>query len=167
MRSALASGTPGWLNLPGRRLPFFKDVVAHPVAIRQNRKAAGLGGKSGSTRVPSLFEYVSPQAAESFLALAIGFAVAGLIATGYQLVTERPASFRLLEQGGQSAALAAIPLLVFAAPFIIMRNTIRGRRIERRRFEFVMVATVIACIWSLMSGTVVELAIDAIRVLMA
>jgi hypothetical protein len=117
--------------------------------------------------VPSLFEYVSPQAIENFLALAIGFAVAGLISTGYQLFTERPASFRLLEQGPQSAALAAIPFLVFAAPFIIMRNTIRGRRIESRRFEFVMVATVIAGIWSLMSGTVVEMAVDAVRQLMA
>jgi hypothetical protein len=113
--------------------------------------------------VPSLFELVSPQATENFLALAIGFAVAGLISTGYQLVTERPASFRLLEQGPQATTFAAIPFLVFAAPFIIMRNTIRGRRIERRRFEFVMVATVIAGIWSLMSGTVVEMVVDAIR----
>jgi hypothetical protein len=117
--------------------------------------------------VPSLFEFVSPQAVESFLALAIGFAVAGLISTGYQLVTERPASFRLLGQAPQSAALASIPFLVFAAPFIIMRNTIRGRRIERRRFEFVMVATVIAGVWSLMSGTAVEMAIDALRLFMA
>ncbi|MDB5519305.1 MAG: hypothetical protein JWQ17_6063, partial [Tardiphaga sp.] len=39
---------------------------------------------------------------------------------------------------------AAVPFLVFAAPFIIMRNTLRGRRIERRRFEFVMMATVLA-----------------------
>jgi hypothetical protein len=44
---------------------------------------------------------------------------------------------------------------VFAAPFIIMRNTIRGRRIEGRRFEFVMLATVLAGIWSMMSGTAV------------
>ena len=51
--------------------------------------------------------------------------------------------------------------------FIILSGraavTIRGRRIERRRFEFVMVATVIAGIWSLMSGTVVEMVVDAIR----
>ena len=97
---------------------------------------------------------ISPEQAQSFLALAIGFAVAGLISNGYQLITERPASVRLLEQGPHPARFAAIPFLVFAAPFIIMRNTIRGRRIERRRFEFVMVATVIAGIWSLMSGTV-------------
>ena len=48
---------------------------------------------------------------------------------------------------------AAVPFLVFAAPFIIMRNTLRGARIERRRFEFVMMATVIAGFWSMMSGT--------------
>jgi O-antigen/teichoic acid export membrane protein len=112
--------------------------------------------------VPSLFEFVSPQAVESFLALAIGFAVAGLISTGYQLVTERPASFRLLEQGPHPATFAAIPFLVFAAPFIIMRNTIRGRRLERRRMEFVMIATVIAGVWSLMSGTVVVMAFEQI-----
>ena len=96
---------------------------------------------------------ISPTSVEEFLALLIGFAVAGLISTGYQLVTERPASFRLLEQGPHPATFAAIPFLVFAAPFIIMRNTIRGRRIERRRFEFVMMATVIAGFWSMMSGT--------------
>ena len=105
---------------------------------------------------------ISPESAEAFLALAIGFAVAGLISTGYQLLTARPASFRLLEQGPQPATFAAIPFLVFAAPFIIMRNTVRGRRIERRRIEFVMIATVIAGLWSLMSGSVLVMAFEAI-----
>ena len=109
-----------------------------------------------------LFASIPPESAQDFLALLIGFAVAGLISTGYQFVTERPASFRLLEQGPHPATFAAIPFLVFAAPFIIMRNTVRGRRIERRRFEFVMMATVIAGLWSLMSGTVVMMAFDAI-----
>ena len=112
--------------------------------------------------MPSELWSISPESAESFLALAIGFAVAGLMASGYQLLTQRPASFRLLEQGPHPATFAAIPFLVFAAPFIIMRNTIRGRRIERRRFEFVMIATVIAGIWSLMSGTVVVMAFEQI-----
>jgi O-antigen/teichoic acid export membrane protein len=117
--------------------------------------------------VPSVFASISPESAESFLALLIGFAVAGLISSGYQLVTQRPASFRLLEQGPHPATFAAIPFLVFAAPFIIMRNTVRGRRIERRRFEFVMIATVIAGIWSLMSGTVVVMAFEAVSHFMA
>ena len=68
-------------------------------------------------------------------------------------------SFRLLEVGPVPGRFAAIPLLMFSAPFIIMRNTIRGRRIEGRRAEIVMVATVIAGLWSLMSGTVVVLAL--------
>ncbi len=42
-----------------------------------------------------------------------------------------------------------------------MRNTIRGRRIEARRFEFVMMATILAGFWSLMSGTVVVVAFRA------
>jgi uncharacterized protein DUF6949 len=50
-------------------------------------------------------------------------------------------------------AFAAVPFLVFAAPFIIMRNTLVGAKVERRRFEFVMIATMVAGFWSLMSGT--------------
>jgi hypothetical protein len=60
------------------------------------------------------------------------------------------------------ARFAAIPLLMFTAPYIIMRNTLRGRRLERRRADLVMVATVIAGLWSLLSGTVVVLALQAI-----
>ena len=67
----------------------------------------------------------------------------------------RSDSFRLLNAPARPAALAAVPLLVFAAPFIIMRNTIRGCRIEGRRLEFVMLATVLAGVWSMMSGTAV------------
>ena len=98
---------------------------------------------------------MSPELLQSFVVLLIGFAVAGLLATGYQLVTEKPLSFRLLNQGLRVVTFLSIPVLTFAAPFVIMRNVIRGRRIERRRFEFVMLATVLAGFWSLMSGTVV------------
>jgi uncharacterized protein DUF6949 len=99
-----------------------------------------------------------------FFSLAIGFAIAGLIATGYQLVTSRPASFRLLQRGPHPSTFAAVPFLVFAAPFIIMRNTIRGRRIEGRGFSMVMVATIIAGCWSLMSGTVVVMALTSLGI---
>jgi hypothetical protein len=105
---------------------------------------------------------MSPEQLQSFLALAIGFALAGVLATGYQVLTERPASFRLISGGPRLRALAALPLVIFAAPFIIMRNTIRGRRLEGRRFEFVMVATIIAGLWSLMSGTLVMMLVLAI-----
>jgi hypothetical protein len=99
--------------------------------------------------------------------LAIGFAVAGLCASGYQLITEQAPSFRLLAQGPRPSAFAAVPFLAFAAPFIIMRNTIRGCHLEGRPIEFVMLATAIAGFWSLMSGTLVISGLQALGVLVA
>jgi hypothetical protein len=105
---------------------------------------------------------ISPETVESFFSLAIGFSVAGLCASGYRLFAKHFPSFRLLEVGPVPARFAAIPLLMFSAPYIIMRNTLRGRRIEGRRTEIVMLATVIAGLWSLMSGTVVVLALQTL-----
>lgn len=104
---------------------------------------------------------MSLESLQSVIVLLIGFSVAGSLATGYQLVTERPLSFRLLNDGPQPVTFLAIPVLTFAAPFVIMRNVMRGRRIEGRRFEFVMLATMIAGLWSLLSGTVVVSAFAA------
>ncbi len=105
---------------------------------------------------------MSPELVEPFLALVLGFAFAGLIATGYQYITERPASFRLLNNGPTPSTFAAVPVLVFAAPFIIMRNTLRARRLVGRRLEFVMLATVLAGFWSMMSGTVMIMTLHAL-----
>src|ERR1700691_5561800 len=105
---------------------------------------------------------ISPDTIDSLFALAMGFAVAVLCASGYRLFSKHFPSFRLLEIGPVPARFAAIPLLMFSAPFIIMRNTLRGRRIEGRRTEVVMVATVVAGLWSLMSGTVVVLALQVL-----
>jgi hypothetical protein len=96
---------------------------------------------------------MSPDALNSLFSLCIGFALAGAVTSGYQTLAQRPAGFGLLQEGVAPKAFAAVPFLVFAAPFIIMRNTLRGARIERRRFEFVVMATAIAGFWSLMSGT--------------
>ena len=72
--------------------------------------------------------HMSPETIELMLAFAIGFAVAGMVATGYQAVTRRPASFRLLRRGPAPATFAAVPVLAFAAPFIIVRDALRRRR---------------------------------------
>ena len=106
---------------------------------------------------------ISPDSVQSLFALAIGFAVAGAAASAFSVVRQDFPSFRLLETGPVAARFAAIPLLMFCAPFIIMRNTLRGHRIERRRAEFVMAATVVAGLWSLMSGTVLVMALEALR----
>src|ERR1700726_4537641 len=109
-------------------------------------------GKQGEVLVAEELA-MSPDALNSLFSLCIGFALAGALASGYQALVRRPAGFGLLQEGVAPKTLAAVPFLVFAAPFIIMRNTLRGARIERRRFEFVMMATVLAGFWSLMSGT--------------
>jgi hypothetical protein len=116
----------------------------------------------GNATMLAALPALSPETIQSFFALAFGFAFAGLCASGYRLFSKHFPSFRLLEVGPIARRFAAIPLLMFSAPFIIMRNTIRGRRIEGRRTEIVMVATVIAGLWSLMSGTVVVLALQAL-----
>ncbi len=102
---------------------------------------------------------ISAQALQSLYALAFGFCFAGLLCSGYQIFAERPASFRLLNET-RLFALSAIPFLVFAAPFIIMRNTVRGRQHEDRNIMFVALATIIAGFWSLFSGVA---AIEALR----
>ncbi|WP_022722148.1 DUF6949 family protein [Rhodopseudomonas sp. B29] len=107
---------------------------------------------------------MSPDAFNNLFSLLIGFAFAGALTSGYQAFVRRPAGFGLLQQGIAAASFAAVPFLMFAAPFIIMRNTLMGRRIERRRAEFVMMATVLAGFWSMMSGTVVLMTLHAMGV---
>lgn len=98
---------------------------------------------------------MAPETIELLLSLAMGFAFAGLIASGYQALARRPLSLRLIERQQRTLALMAVPLLVFAAPFIIMRHTLRAARAEGGNAGFVAVATALAGFWSLMSGTVV------------
>ncbi|WP_164045385.1 DUF6949 family protein, partial [Serratia marcescens] len=72
---------------------------------------------------------MSPAAIEHLQTLCVGLALSGLLASAFELFTDRRASFSLLEAGGVRA-VAALPVLAFGAPFIILRNTVRGRRIE-------------------------------------
>jgi len=97
---------------------------------------------------------MSPESLHNLLSLALGFAVAGLFSSGYRLVTDRLPTFELLATGPSAQAFAAVPVLMFAAPFLIMRNTILGSRQEGRQFQFVFLATMIAGFWSLMSGMI-------------
>ena len=108
---------------------------------------------------------MTPEALNTFFSICIGFALAGALVYGYQALAHRPAGFGLLQDGVAPKTFAAVPFLVFAAPFIIMRNTLRGMRLESRRVEFVMMATVIAGFWSMMSGTFFLMTLRAAGVL--
>jgi hypothetical protein len=106
--------------------------------------------------------FVSPDAFESLFALAFGFAVAGLCTSGCRLAGSHLPHLRMLEAGPMVGRLAAVPLLIFSAPYLIMRNTLRRSALRRRRGDTVMLATVIAGLWSLMSGTVLLTALQAL-----
>lgn len=97
---------------------------------------------------------IDPAANQALQSLFVGFAFAGLLASAFELFTTKRADFRLLEVGGL-AAVASVPVVVFSAPFLILRNTVRGRRIEGRPLIFVMLASMIASLWSIASGRVV------------
>lgn len=97
--------------------------------------------------------HLEPGSIQAFQALFVGFAFAGLVGSAFELFTARRASFTLLQTGGV-LAVASVPVVVFSAPFIILRNTVKGRQVEGRPFHFVMLATIIAGFWSLACGQV-------------
>lgn len=128
---------------------------ADPIGLRQMVSRIALGPLMAAESLQMLF------------ALGLGFAVAGMCSSGYRVFTSRLPSFNQLSAGPGAAAFAAVPVLVISAPFLIMRNTIIGRRQEERRFEFVFLATLIAGFWSLMSGLVLVATLQACGVLLA
>lgn len=87
-------------------------------------------------------------------AAAVGFVAAGLIGSFYQLVTNKPPRF-VAEFEGMVGVLAASMLCMMAGPFIIMRNAIRGHRIEQRPIGWLAASSAIAFAWSICSGVVV------------
>jgi hypothetical protein len=111
---------------------------------------------AGSQRI------VSAGSLYSLYVLLLGFSVAGALATGYQVLTARPASFNIFGDGTGAAAAAHVPVLVFAAPFIIMRDVIMMRRPGAENFGPAMVATVVAGCWSLLSGKFVMVVVAAL-----
>ncbi|PLX37130.1 MAG: hypothetical protein C0606_11525 [Hyphomicrobiales bacterium] len=92
--------------------------------------------------------------AVAVFALLTGFVAAGILGSFYQLVTHEPPSFKFSLENW-FAVIAAVIMCAFAGPFIIMRNAIRGRRIENRPVGWLAASTAIAGMWSLCSGIVV------------
>ena len=91
-------------------------------------------------------------------AAASGFVFAAILATGYQLVANRPARFEIVRDVGSVSVPGAffrIALIVWAAPYIIMRNAVRGRLIERRPLGWLLASFAVAGVWSLCAGILV------------
>jgi hypothetical protein len=91
---------------------------------------------------------------ELFVAFYIGcagFVAAGIIGSFYQLLTNQPPRFNIAVES-LLGAIAAVGVCLLAGPFIIMRNAIRGRRIEGRPLGWLVASSTIAGMWSLCSG---------------
>lgn len=87
-------------------------------------------------------------------AVCTGFVCAGIIGSLVQLVSDAPPRFDFSASSLGSIAVAILVCL-FAGPFIIMRNAIRGRRIENRPIGWLLASSTIAGMWSLCSGIVI------------
>ncbi len=83
-----------------------------------------------------------------------GFVAAGILGSFYQLVTGEPPRFALSLESWLKGCASCL-LCLFAGPFIIMRNAIRGRRIEQRPLGWLVASSTIAGMWSICSGLVV------------
>ena len=91
---------------------------------------------------------------ELFEAIFLGFALAGVTASAFQMLAHKPLSFQMLKDGGLFWA-AFVPLLAISAPVIILRNSARGRRYEKRSVHMVAISTIIACFWSMAFGKLI------------
>lgn len=87
-------------------------------------------------------------------AVCIGFVSAGIIGSFFQLLNDSPPRFDFSAETIGSI-ISAIFVCLFAGPFIIMRNAIRGRRIEQRPVGWLVASSTIAGMWSLCSGIVI------------
>lgn len=83
-----------------------------------------------------------------------GFVAAGVLGSLFQLLTREPPRFNF---GGETLMrfLTDMLMCIFAGPFIIMRNAIRGRRIEKRPLGWLVASSTIAGMWSMCSGMLV------------
>lgn len=90
----------------------------------------------------------------ALLIIMTGFVSSGVLGSFYQVLSDKPIGFAVNYQS-IIGSVTGVFLCVFAGPFIIMRNTIRGRRIEGRAFGWVVAASALATLWSFFTGIVI------------
>jgi hypothetical protein len=83
--------------------------------------------------------------------MAVGFVMAGVLASFIQLVSGEPLRFGL-EPKSILSSLGGVILRVLAGPAILMRNAWRGMRIEARSKVWFGASAAIAALWSLFLG---------------
>ena len=86
--------------------------------------------------------------------VAVGFAAAGICTSLVQLLTGQPLKFAFKPETFV-VAIVGVFVRVMGGPAILMRNAIRGARIEGREAHWLALSTLIATFWSFFSGAVI------------
>ena len=91
----------------------------------------------------------------TFWAVAAGFVTAGLFASCFQLLTNSPVSFTMLNVNRMLNAVMAVPLLLFSGPMVIARNAWNGRVTAQREWGWIFVSAAIVTTWSFLTGVLI------------
>ena len=88
--------------------------------------------------------------------LAIGFTVAGVCASVSAMVTGRPLRFEMRDEPASNLSLlAGAACRIIAGPFMILRNTFHAVVLKGSEPYWIMLAIIIACLWSFCQGVVI------------
>ena len=87
-------------------------------------------------------------------ASAVGFVAAGVISSLYQLVTRRQVAFSIPNPRFVSC-FAAVVSFALVGPYIVARNTIRSRFVDRKPLSWLAGGFGLAALWSACSGILV------------
>ena len=88
---------------------------------------------------------------QGLYAVAWGFVAAGIMSSTYQMITNAPPKFELRRESPLSW-LVSLVFTAFVAPYIIMRNAVRGRLLTGRPVGWLVASFFIAGVWSMLSG---------------
>lgn len=86
--------------------------------------------------------------------ISVGFALAGFLASCSKLMTGQAISFMPKKEMLGFWVVPAILLRLFAGPYILVRNSIRGAILEKRAAHWLAFSFMLATFWSFISGAV-------------
>ena len=86
--------------------------------------------------------------------LAIGFTVAALCGSAVPMLTGKPLRFEMPNQQSNLEMIIGCFCRIIAGPFLIIRNTLKAILITGREPYWVMMAIVLAGLWSYCQGVI-------------
>lgn len=87
--------------------------------------------------------------------LAVGFTVGGVLASSFTLLTGNQLRFEMPAGQDKLVILVGTICRIIAGPFMIMRNTIRAVMVAGQEPYWIMMAIVIASLWSFCQGVII------------